>query len=71
MATEIDLLQAEIARIERELAEAKRKLAHAGEHSNGDPVLAPFSQLRGVLKNKVHFTEQEIADLKIRSRDLG
>jgi predicted nucleic acid-binding Zn-ribbon protein len=71
MAIEIDLLKAEIARIERELEDARSRLTKLNEKTNGASTVRPFATLRGVLKGKVHFSEDDIASLKIRSRDIA
>lgn len=71
MATEIDLLKAEIARIERELEAAKRKLARVEQDdANGDAEgdVRPFAKLRGIWKG-VHFTEEEIESAEYKLDD--
>ena len=68
MATEIDLLRAELARIERELEAVRSKIEKLEKEGVEEP--RPFARLRGVWKGKVHFTQEEIDAAKIRVKDF-
>jgi predicted nucleic acid-binding Zn-ribbon protein len=71
MSTQIELLKADIARLEARLEETKRKLAKIeAESSNGsDADELPFNKLRGIWKG-ANFTQEEIDAAKIKVRDF-
>lgn len=71
MATEIDHLRDQIQRIERELEDTKRRLSRIESAAANGRGERPFAQLKGILKGKVHFTEQDIEDAKIKARDIS
>ena len=71
MATHIELLKAEIARIESELAERKRRLAEVEKRpETTGQEKRPFAQLRGLWKGAT-FTYEEIkaAEYKFDEED--
>ena len=71
MATEIDHLKDQIQRIERELEDTKRRLARIESTAANTGDERPFTQLKGILKGKAHFTEQDIENAKIKARDIS
>jgi len=69
MVTKADALRAEIARVERELAELHRRLKQEVQPQVTKSGKRPFAELRGILKGKVNFTEEDIEAAKIRPHD--
>ncbi len=68
MTTESKKLTPEMQRIRREIAAARVRIAKYQEQHPGEPF--PFTKMRGILKGKVHFTDEEIEAAKIRPRDF-
>jgi hypothetical protein len=68
MTTESKKLTPEMQRIRRVIAEARRRIAKYQREHPGEPF--PFMKMAGILKGKVHFTDEEIEAAKIRYRDL-
>ena len=67
MATELDLIKAELARIENQLRAIRLKLERLEKRGNAKKA-RPFAELRGVWKG-VDFTYEEIQEAKYRLRE--
>jgi len=68
MALETKPSQSEKEKVRRQIAEARARIAQYKKEHPGEPF--PFTKARGILKGKVHFTDEEIEAAKIRPRDL-
>jgi hypothetical protein len=68
MATETKATQSEMENIRQQVAAARARIARYRREHPGEPF--PFTKMRGVLRGKVHFTDEEIEAAKIRPRDL-
>jgi len=68
MTTESKPLTPEMQRIRREIAAARAGIAKYKKEHPGEPF--PFMKMRGILKGKAHFTDEEIEAAKIRPRDF-
>lgn len=66
MATQLDLLKVELARIKREIEALETKMKNLERHQ---PEEVPFAKMRGVWKG-AGFTDEEIDAVKIRAREL-
>jgi hypothetical protein len=58
----------EIERIRKEHAEALARIERYKKEHPGEPF--PFTKMRGILKGKVHWTDEDIEAAKIRPRDI-
>jgi len=54
--------------LRRQIAEARARVAKWQKEHPGEPF--PFTKAKGILKGKVHFTDEEIEAAKIRPRDF-
>jgi len=68
MTTESKPLTPEMKRIRQQVAAARAGIARYKEAHPGEPF--PFVKMRGILKGKVRFTDEEIEAAKIRPRDF-
>jgi len=68
MTTESKPLTPEMERIRQQVAAARAGIARYKKEHPGEPF--PFMKMRGILKGKVHFTDEEIEAAKIRPRDF-
>lgn len=68
MATELDILRVQLAKIERQLQEVRSKIERL--ENQGAAKTRPFAELRGIWKG-VDFTYAEIkeAEYKLREED--
>ncbi len=69
MALETKSTESVKEEIRRLVADARARAARYREEHPGEPF--PFMKVKGVLKGKVHFTDEEIEAAKIRPRDLS
>lgn len=58
----------ELEEIRKTIAAARARVARYKKDHPGEPF--PFTKMRGILKGKVHFTDEEIEAAKIRPRDF-
>lgn len=58
----------ELEEIRKTVAAARARVARYQKEHPGEPF--PFTRMRGILKGKVHFTDEEIEAAKIRPRDF-
>jgi len=68
MTTETKPSKAAIERIRQEIAAARAGIQRYKQEQPGEPF--PFMKMRGILKGKVHFTDEEIEAAKIRPKDF-
>jgi hypothetical protein len=68
MTTESKRLTPEMEKLRREITEARARAAKFREKHPGEPF--PFMRMKGILKGKVNFTDEEIEAAKIRPREL-
>ena len=68
MALETKSTESAKEEIRRLVAESRAKAAKYREEHPGEPF--PFMKVAGILKGKVHFTDEEIEATKIKYRDL-
>ncbi|HEV8574703.1 MAG TPA: hypothetical protein VGR43_08345 [Dehalococcoidia bacterium] len=68
MALETKPGQSQIEKLRRQIADARVWIAQYQKEHPGEPF--PFMKAKGILKGKVHFTDEEIEAAKIRPRDL-
>ena len=66
MATQLDLLKVELARIKRDIEALEAKIKNLERQTPGE---MPFAKMRGVWKG-ANFTEEEIDAVKIRAREF-
>lgn len=66
MATELDLIKAQLASIERQLQEVRSKIEMLEKQGTKKP--RPFAELRGIWKG-VDFTYEEIQEAKYKLRE--
>jgi hypothetical protein len=68
MALETKSTESEMENIRRQVAAARAGIEKYKKEHPGEPF--PFMKMRGILKGKVHFTDEEIEAAKIRPRDF-
>jgi hypothetical protein len=68
MALETKSTESEMENIRRQVAAARAGIEKYQKEHPGEPF--PFMKMRGILKGKVHFTDEEIEAAKIRPRDF-
>jgi hypothetical protein len=68
MTTESKPLTPEMRELRRQIIEARAKAAKYREEHPGEPF--PFMKMKGILKGKVSFKDEEIEAAKIRPRDF-
>lgn len=68
MATETKSTEYDAEWMRRKVAEAREGIKRYKKEHPGEPF--PFMKMRGILKGKVHFTDEEIEAAKIRPRDF-
>lgn len=68
MALETKSTEYDAEWIRQKVAEARAGIEKYKKEHPGEPF--PFMKMRGILKGKVHFTDEEIEAAKIRPRDF-
>ncbi len=68
MTTETKISEATKERIRKMVADSRARTAQYRKDHPGEPF--PFMKVRGILKGKVHFTDEEIEAAKIRPKDF-
>ncbi len=68
MTTETKISEETKQRIRGMIADSRARTAQWIKDHPGEPF--PFTKLAGILKGKVHFTDEEIEAAKIRPKDF-
>lgn len=68
MALETKSTESEMEKIRRLVAEARAGIGKYKREHPGEPF--PFMKVRGILKGRVHFTDEEIEAAKVRPREF-